>query len=106
RGILIFPTMELHLNIGRKESVLALEQAMLEKQQLFVTAQKQASTKSPKEEDLYTYGTVIDIKHIEKLGNGTYRIFVEGKKRAKVRQFVEQDTYMVVDVEDLEDING
>lgn len=106
RGILIFPTMEIHLNIGRKESVLALEQAMLEKQQLFVTAQKQASTKSPKQDDLYAIGTIIKVNHVEKLANGTYRVFVKGIDRAKAHHFIEEDTHLSAEVEVLQDIHG
>lgn len=106
RGILIFPMTEIHLNIGRKESVLALEQAMVEEQQLFVTAQKQASTKSPKQDDLYLFGTIVHIKHVEKLANGTFRVFVKGENRAKISRFVEDESHMVVEVEELSDVHG
>lgn len=67
RGIVIFPMTEIHLNIGRKESVLALEQAMMGNQQLFVTAQKRTSVTTPKKEDVYPHGTIVHIKHVEKL---------------------------------------
>lgn len=106
RGIIIYPMTDHHLNIGRKESVLALEQAMVEKQQLFVTAQKQSSTNSPKEEDLYAFGTIVHIKHVEKLSNGTFRVFVNGGKRAKISRVVEDKPHMDVEVEVLEDIHG
>lgn len=106
RGILIFPTSEIHLNIGREESVLALEQAMVEEQQLFVTAQKQASTKAPKEKDVFAFGTIVHIKHVEKLANGTFRVFVKGVQRAKIACVLNQDTHMIVEVEELADVHG
>ncbi|HLR15412.1 MAG TPA: endopeptidase La, partial [Bacillota bacterium] len=106
RGIVIFPMTEVHLNIGRKESVLALEQAMMENQQLFVTAQKQTSVTTPKEEDVYQHGTIVHIKHVEKLANGTFRVFVKGETRAKVSRFLEDDPFFTVEVETLEDIHG
>src|SRR5699024_3149672 len=106
RGIVIFPMTEVHLNIGRKESVLALEQAMMENQQLFISAQKQTSVTTPKEEDVYQHGTIVHIKHVEKLANGTFRVFVKGETRAKISCFLEDDPFCTVEVETLEDIHG
>src|SRR5699024_12721198 len=91
---------------GLSSDLLALEQTMMENQQLFVTAQKQTSVTTPKEEDVYQHGTIVHIKHVEKLANGTFRVFVKGETRAKVSRFLEDDPFFTVEVETLEDIHG
>ena len=58
RGLLVFPTMVLHIDVGRNRSVAALEQAMLEDQLIFLVTQKEMHNEQPDKEDLYSFGTV------------------------------------------------
>ena len=54
RGIIIFPYMVMHFDVGREKSILALEEAMVNEQEIFLVAQKEAKTESPEEKDIYS----------------------------------------------------
>lgn len=58
RGLLVYPTMVLHLDVGRDKSVQALEKAMVEDHLIFLTTQQDVSLDEPGEEDLFTMGTL------------------------------------------------
>ncbi|MFY4774695.1 endopeptidase La [Metabacillus sp. RGM 3146] len=91
RGLLVYPTMVLHLDVGREKSVQALEKAMINDHTIFLTTQKEISIDEPKEEDIYQIGTYTKIKQMLKLPNGTIRVLVEGLQRGKIEQFIEDD---------------
>ncbi|WP_071460289.1 endopeptidase La [Bacillus massilinigeriensis] len=91
RGLLVYPTMVLHLDVGREKSVQALEKAMVENHLIFLTTQKDISIDEPAEEDLYTMGTLTKVKQMLKLPNGTIRVLVEGLKRAEIIEFYEDE---------------
>lgn len=106
RGLLVFPTMVVHLDVGRSTSIAALEEAMMNNQLIFLVAQKKGETDSPKEEDMYRVGTVAHIKQMIKLPNDTFRVLVEGKYRARIDSFVEDDPFYQVAIEEIEDVAG
>ncbi|CAM3933301.1 class III heat-shock ATP-dependent Lon protease [Lederbergia lenta] len=103
RGMLVFPTMVLHLDVGRDQSVQALEQAMLTDNFIFLTTQKDVSVDLPEQEDIYEMGTLTKVKQMLKLPNGTIRVLVEGISRAKLQSFINKDTYLAATLELLED---
>ncbi|AZV58308.1 endopeptidase La [Clostridium sp. AWRP] len=103
RGITVFPYMVLHFDVGRKKSVLALEEAMLADQKIFLTAQKEAKIEEPEEEDIFETGTICNIKQILKLPGDTVRVLVEGETRAILKEFMSKDPFFKVEVEILED---
>ncbi|MCJ7839883.1 endopeptidase La [Lederbergia sp. NSJ-179] len=106
RGMLVFPTMVLHLDVGRDRSVQALEQAMLNDHLIFLTTQKDISIEAPEDGDLYEMGTLTKVKQMLKLPNGTIRVLVEGLSRAKIKKIVDQGLYFAVDLEQYnEEIN-
>lgn len=98
RGLLVFPTMVLHIDVGRERSVAALEQAMLEDSIIFLATQKEMSTEQPEKEDLYKIGTLANIKQMLKLPNGTIRVLVEGLERGQWKNYTEGETFNTVDV--------
>ncbi|HEO8419923.1 endopeptidase La [Niallia sp. FSL W8-0635] len=93
RGLLVYPTMVLHLDVGRDKSVQALEKAMVEDHLIFLTMQKDMDIDEPEEEDLYKIGTLTKVKQMLKLPNGTIRVLVEGVQRAKLEELMEEDGY-------------
>ncbi|NJP36729.1 endopeptidase La [Alkalicoccus luteus] len=103
RGVLVYPTMVLHLDVGRKKSVSALEQAMVEENEIFLLTQKEVATEEPSVTDLYTIGTCAHVKQMLKLPNGTIRVLVEGLQRGKVLSVNEKDEYTTVDMEPIEE---
>ncbi|MBT2754557.1 endopeptidase La [Mesobacillus foraminis] len=90
RGLLVYPTMVLHLDVGREKSVQALEKAMVDDHLIFLTTQKDISIDEPSEEDLYRMGTLTKVKQMLKLPNGTIRVLVEGLKRAEIIEFFDE----------------
>jgi ATP-dependent Lon protease len=99
RGLLVYPTMVLHLDVGREKSVQALEKAMVDDHLIFLTTQKDMSIDEPSEDDLYKMGTLTKVKQMLKLPNGTIRVLVEGLKRAEIVSFQEEDNYYSVSIE-------
>lgn len=103
RGILVFPTMVLHLDVGRERSVHALERAMVEDNTIFLVAQKDSSIDDPNETDLHRIGTVAKVKQMLKLPNGTFRVLVEGLNRGQIVQFMDDKDQFIVEIETIKD---
>ncbi|MDD3224676.1 MAG: endopeptidase La [Clostridium sp.] len=103
RGIVIFPYMVIHFDVGREKSILALENAMANEQEIFLISQKNPSIEKPEEKDIYSVGTICSIKQILKLPGDTVRVLVEGIKRAKIVKYIEQETFVKVQIDSIED---
>ncbi|MES1038016.1 MULTISPECIES: endopeptidase La [Peribacillus] len=103
RGLLVYPTMVLHLDVGRDKSVQALEKAMVEDHLIFLTTQQDVSLDEPAEEDLFTMGTLTKVKQMLKLPNGTIRVLVEGLNRAEVIEFYDYETHYGAKIKIYED---
>ncbi|KGR78673.1 endopeptidase La [Ureibacillus manganicus] len=103
RGLLVYPSMVLHIDVGRARSVAALEYAMLNDNQIFLATQKDLRIESPEKEDLYTIGTLVNVKQMLKLPNGTLRILVEGISRGEIKSYSEEKNFTTVSVEVQED---
>ncbi|WP_040759894.1 endopeptidase La [Ruminiclostridium cellobioparum] len=98
RGLTVFPFMTLYFDVGREKSIKALEEAMINDQLIFLVAQKDASTDSPGEEDIYDIGTISKVKQLLKLQGDTIRVLVEGISRAEVKNIVQREPFFVVEV--------
>lgn len=103
RGIIIFPYMVMHFDVGREKSILALEDAMVNKQEVFLAAQRSAKTEAPEESDIYSTGTICTIKQVLKLPGDTVRVLVEGEKRGKISAYIENEHFMKVQIEEIDD---
>lgn len=98
RGILIYPTMTLHIDVGRERSVFAIEHAIAQDNLLFLATQIDLNEEDPQPEDLYHLGTLARVKSMTQLPNGTYRVLLEGIERAEWTDYEEADLYPVVTV--------
>ncbi|USK69406.1 endopeptidase La [Peribacillus asahii] len=103
RGLLVYPTMVLHLDVGRDKSIQALEKAMVEDHLIFLTTQQDVTLDEPGEEDLYPIGTLTKVKQMLKLPNGTIRVLVEGLNRAEVSVFYDYETHYGAKIKIYED---
>lgn len=106
RGLLVFPSMVLHLDVGREKSVSALEKAMMGDQTIFLAAQKKVGLNNPEPKEIYRIGTLAKIKQMLKLPNGTVRVLVEGLYRGEIIKYVEKKDDFVVNIEELEEVRG
>lgn len=98
RGILVFPYMVIHLDVGREKSVQAIEQAMMQDKMIVLSTQKEAQTDDPGPDDIYAIGTVAEIKQLLKLPGGTIRVLVEGIARARIEEYIEETPFFKVRV--------
>ena len=90
RDVCIYPHMIVPLFVGREKSIEALEFCSKKNQMIFLATQKDSSIINPSEKDLYEHGTVAQILQLIKLPDGTLKILIEGKRRAKIIQFSEE----------------
>ncbi|MDY4884089.1 MAG: endopeptidase La [Anaerovibrio sp.] len=105
RGMMVFPYMMVHLDAGREQSISALEKAMLgEDKHVFLVAQRDSDLEDPQMPDLYSVGTVAEIKHLMKLPDGAIRVLVEGLYRGQIVSAIEQeDDYLIANVREYHD---
>ena len=103
RGLMVFPHMVLHFDVGRKKSLEALETAIVEDQRVFLVRQHDAGEEDPKLEDLYRVGTVSRVKQVLKLPGDNVRVLVEGSYRAKLTALSDEDGYLLGSVQALPD---
>lgn len=96
RGLLVYPSMVLHLDVGREKSVNALEKAMIENNIILLCSQSEIDIDEPTQEEIYKVGTIARVKQMLKLPNGTNRVLVEGLQRAEIVQYVSNDDYYEV----------
>ncbi len=101
REVIIFPHMVVPLFVGREKSIAALEAAITHKLDLFLCAQKDAGVVNPNEGDLYEVGTMGTIIQLVKLPDNTVKVLVEGKRRAKISEYMPNDQFIQVEVEEL-----
>lgn len=97
------PEMIVHFDVSRERSIAAIQQAMVEEQEIFLVAQKSIETENPGQDDVYEIGTVASVKQLIKLSKKVVRVLVEGKNRAVLKKIEETDPYLRAEVEVLEE---
>lgn len=103
RGIVIFPYMITHFDVGRPKSIRALEAAMAGDQTIFLVAQRDIEVDDPAAEDLYSVGTIAKIKQVVKLPGDSVRILVEGICRARLSEIVCDEPYFICYADEMSD---
>lgn len=96
RGLLVYPSMVLHLDVGREKSVRALEKAMVEDNLILLCSQSEVNIEEPGQDDIFRVGTVANVRQMLKLPNGTIRVLVEGVERAEIINYIDNDEYYEV----------
>ncbi|SDN57619.1 ATP-dependent Lon protease [Paenibacillus sp. yr247] len=101
RGLLVYPSMVLHLDVGREKSVKALERAMVDDSMILLCSQSEINIEEPSKEDIYRIGTIAKVRQMLKLPNGTIRVLVEGVLRAEIVEYLVNDEYYEVSAKEL-----
>lgn len=105
RGTVILPGTIVHFDVSREKSVRAVEEAMLQDQEIFLLAQKDAAVEDPEIEDLYKIGCVARIKQVVKLQKNVRRVLVEGIERAEILALERETEYLESEVLVLEEMD-
>ncbi len=103
RDIVVFPYMVIPLFVGRERSIEALNAAMSSGKEIFLAAQRQAKTDEPGPDDIYDVGTVSKIMQLLRLPDGTVKVLVEGKRRARIGSFAGDGDYFRVQAIEMAD---
>ncbi|CAM3500987.1 endopeptidase La [Marinicrinis lubricantis] len=103
RGLLVYPSMVLHLDVGREKSVKALERAMVEDNMILLCSQAEVEIEDPSTDDIYRIGTIAKVRQMLKLPNGTIRVLVEGVQRAEISEYTDNEEYYEVMLKELEE---
>ena len=82
RGLVMFPDMVLHFDVGRKKSVAALKAAMNADQKIFLVSQKDAAVDDPGLDDLFGVGVICSVRQMMRIpGSENMRVVAEGDGR-------------------------
>ncbi|MCB0223479.1 MAG: LON peptidase substrate-binding domain-containing protein, partial [Anaerolineae bacterium] len=103
RDTIVFPRMLTPLFVGRKRSILALEAAMAENNQIVVVTQHDPDIEDPDEDDLYTIGTEATVGRMLKMPEGGTNILVQGYQRIELIEFTQHNPYPRVRVRRLKE---
>ena len=98
RGLTIFPNVLIHFEVAREASIKALEEAMTAGSPVFLVGQKDISVENPEEEDLYTVGTISNIRQILRMPGDNVRVMVEGHARGRLARLVHAQPYLQAEV--------
>ncbi len=100
RGLVVYPRMILHFDVGRKKSISALNAAMENDQLIFLVSQKDAGIDNPAREDIYDVGVICEIKQMIRIPNSNnLRVIVEGIERGSLVSIIEDKPYFRAFVE-------
>ncbi|KHD38737.1 peptidase [Clostridium acetobutylicum] len=103
RGLIVFPYMVVHFDVGRDKSIEALEKAMMNDQQIFLSTQKDAKIEEPNEDDINSVGTICSIKQILRLPGDAVRVLVEGVSRGKIDKYLKQEPFIEAEITEFKD---
>ena len=103
RDIIVFPHMVVPLFVGREKSIAALEEAMSHDKDILLAAQKKAKTNEPAPDDIFEIGTLGTILQLLRLPDGTVKVLVEGKRRARIRKYAAEEKFFLVEAEEVDE---
>jgi len=99
RGVVVFPGMVVPLFVGRTKSIDALKYALSQDKEIFLATQKNAKMDDPSLRDIYSYGTLASVLQLLKMPDGSVKTLVESKTRAKVKNYLPDPGFFMVEVE-------
>jgi ATP-dependent Lon protease len=104
RGMIVFPYMVVPLDVGRDKSISALEEGMINERLIVLAAQRQAKVNEPEAADIYQVGTMVEIKQLLKLPDGTLRVLVEGLRRVRIVEFLQYEPHYQVNLAEMPEV--
>jgi ATP-dependent Lon protease len=105
RDIIVFPHMVVPLFVGREKSINALEEAMSGDKEILLAAQRKAKTNDPTPQDIFEVGTIGTIIQLLRLPDGTVKVLVEGKMRARIDRFIPNEEFFMCEVASVDELS-
>jgi ATP-dependent Lon protease len=103
RDVVVFPFMVIPLFVGRESSIKAVDDSLADKRMIFLASQKDPMKEEPGKDEVYSVGTIAVILRMLKLPDGRVKILVQGLKRGKIQEFLQEEPYFKVKVEQIEE---
>ena len=91
RGVVVFPKGVVSIEVARKKSINAIKQAIEKDKKIFLVTQNILSVYDPEKTDLYSIGTVCEIKQFHKISSNEYKLLVCGEYKAKIKEFFKNE---------------
>lgn len=104
RDVVIFPGVLSTILVKREKSIRAFQEVVKGERLLAFVAQKRKDIEDPKPSDLYSFGVVAGIKESVRLPDGAIRLLIEGLKRIRIKEFLEETPYFKVRIEFVDEI--
>ena len=103
RGLTVCPQMLLHFDVGRQASIQALDESMASGQPIFLVAQRELAVESPQEKDLYSIGTICNVRQILRLPGDNVRVMVEGGARGSLKRLLRSAPFLEAEVQPIQE---
>jgi ATP-dependent Lon protease len=104
RDIVVFPSMVIPLFVGRDKSISALNEVMKKDKKIILITQKNSEIDDPKKTDVFMYGCEGNILQLLKLPDGTVKVLVEGIKRVKILDFIDNEKFITCEYTPYNDV--
>ncbi len=101
RGLTVFPNVLIHFDVAREASVRALEEAMTTGQPVFLVTQKDIAVEKPGKEDLYTIGTISNVRQLLRMPGDNIRVMVEGICRGRMVNLTQKTPFLEAEVQEI-----
>jgi ATP-dependent Lon protease len=103
RDIVMYPSVTLPLFLGREASINAVEKALSKERLILVAAQKDLTDEDPLPGRIYSVGVVCQIMRMLRLPDGRIKVLMQGLKKAKIEEYVQERPTFLVKIETVED---
>jgi ATP-dependent Lon protease len=103
RDIIVFPHQVVPLFVGREKSIAAIDAAIARDKEIFLAAQKRPRTNTPSADDMFEVGTLGTIHQFHRLPDGTVKVLVEGRRRARIVRWIDHEAHFLCEVEPLDE---
>lgn len=103
RGLAVFPYMQLNFDIARDISVKAIEAALSEESRIFLVMQKDVNVMDPAPRDIYTVGTIAEVKQIMHLPGNVTRVIAHGRTRGVIKECTQRKPYFRLEIEEIDE---
>ncbi len=98
RGLVVFPGVPVHFDVGRAKSLAAISESMQHDQTIFLVAQQEVETENPGADDVYTIGVVAKVRQVLRSGSDGLRVLVEGLYRARIHHVLQEEPFFMAQV--------